>query len=221
MCDSKIFGNVIQLVKEYPWNNFLQLKVINICNEVITNSTNAVFRKQFLDKSGITKTFVQMSEKASVPMESERNIRNGYMALVISVSTKLQTKYDGADDNKDTVVTDYIDAEGGEEWRQFVDDELKRSNENNNKTLGGCTRNNMSEDNDEGGEGSYDVQMEKIMQRFTNFNQILSEGAGNDDDDDDDDEDTQEYIKGEIGEDEDTAEADKTKEKTPDETTVG
>lgn len=59
------------------------------------------------------------------------------------------------------------------------------------------------------------------MQRFTNFNQILSEGAGNDDDDDDDDEDTQEYIKGEIGEDEDTAEADKTKEKTPDETTAG
>lgn len=90
-------------------------------------------------------------------MESERSIRNGYMALVISVSTKLQTKYDGTDDNKDTIVTDFIDAKGGEEWREFVDDELKNSNEKNNKTLGGCTRNNMSEDNDEGGEGGYDV----------------------------------------------------------------
>lgn len=111
-------------------------------------------------------------------MESEREIRNGYMALVISVSTKLQTKYEGDSENKDEVVTDYIDNTGGEEWRAFVDDELKKSNENNNKTLGGCTRNNMSEDNADEGEGSYDVQMEKIMQRFTNFNQILSENSG-------------------------------------------
>jgi hypothetical protein len=51
--ESEIFGNVIQLVKEYPWNNFLQLKVINICNEVITNNTNNEFRQKFLEKSGI------------------------------------------------------------------------------------------------------------------------------------------------------------------------
>jgi hypothetical protein len=95
---SEIFGNIIQLVKQYPWNNFLQLKVINICNEVITNSNNSEFRKQFFDKSGIAKTFVEMSTQASVLMESERPIRNGYMALVISVSQKLQTKYAGAED---------------------------------------------------------------------------------------------------------------------------
>jgi hypothetical protein len=154
-----------------------------------------------------------MSTKATVEMESKREIRNGYMALVISVSTKLQTKYDpGTEENKDAVVTDYLDNTGGEEWRAFVDDELKKSNENNNKTLGGCTRNSMSEDNDEGGEGNYDVQMEKIMQRFTNFNQILSETSGQDDDDDDEDEDTQEYVKGEIGEEED-GDADKNKDK--------
>ena len=41
------------------------------------------------------------------------------------------------------------------------------------------------------------------MQRFTNFNQILSEQSGNDDDDDDDDDDNQEYIKGDIGDEED------------------
>jgi len=34
--------------------------------------------------------------------------------------------------------------------------------------------------------------MEKIMARFTNFNQILSRSSNNDDDDDDDDEDTKE-----------------------------
>jgi hypothetical protein len=70
--ESEIFGNLIQLVKEYPWNNFLQLKVINICNEVITNNTDADFRKMFLEKSGIAKTFIEMQQDASVAMESER-----------------------------------------------------------------------------------------------------------------------------------------------------
>lgn len=31
---------------------------------------------------------------------------------------------------------EYLDG-CGEEWRAFVDDELKKSNENNNKVLGG------------------------------------------------------------------------------------
>ena len=78
-------------------------------------------------------------------MESTRKIRNGYMALVISVSTKIQTNYD----NKDQVVNDYIENVGGEEWKNFVDNELQKSNENNNKTLGGCTRNPNNDDNDE------------------------------------------------------------------------
>jgi hypothetical protein len=34
--------------------------------------------------------------------------------------------------------------------------------------------------------------MEKIMQRFTNFNQILSQGSSNDDEEDEEDEDTNE-----------------------------
>jgi len=97
-----------------------------------------------------------MSETASVAMESERKIRNGYMALVVSVSTKLQAKYESAEENKDQTVIDYLDTDGGEEWRAYVDGELKASNENNNKTLGGCTRNNMHEDED-GENGSYDV----------------------------------------------------------------
>jgi len=184
----------MELVKTYQWNNFLQLKVINICTEVIENSDNAEFRKQFLTSSGIAKALVEMSEKAFIQMESERQIRNGYMALVVSVSNKLQNRYTEHEKLEDEVVKEYID-ETGEEWRAFVDGELKSSNENNNKTLGGCTtRNNMSEENEEEN-SNYDVQMEKIMARFTNFNQILSQNSGNDDDDDDDDEDTQEYIK--------------------------
>ena len=42
--NSNIFKNLLDLVKEYPWNNFFQLKVINICTEIIQNNTNPEFR---------------------------------------------------------------------------------------------------------------------------------------------------------------------------------
>ena len=56
------------------------------------------------------------------------------MALVVSVSNKLQAKYNASDDQKDSVVSDYLDS-AGEDWRAFVDGVLKDSNENNDKTV--------------------------------------------------------------------------------------
>lgn len=110
------------------------------------------------------------------------------MALVINIANKLQKKYEAnSTDNSDQGVYEYLDSVG-EEWRAFCDDELKKSNENNSKTLGGCTS-RKDEEEDENNDSSYDVQMEKIMARFTNFNQILSQNSGNDDDDDEEEED--------------------------------
>jgi len=86
---SKIFGNIIELVKQYPWNNFLQLKVINLFTEVIDNCENVQFRKDFFDSSGIGKALVEMSETAGTKLPSNRIIRNGYMALVINIANKL------------------------------------------------------------------------------------------------------------------------------------
>ena len=181
---SLVICNIIHLVKNFPWNNFLQLKVINMFTEVIENSENQEFRKEFLESSGIGRAVVEMSDKSTYTMESDRSIRSGYMGLVISVSNKLQARYNSDDKEKpeDAVVIEYLDS-CGEEWRQFVDDEFKKSNENNNKTLGGCSTKQSEDEDDTGG---YDVQMEKIMQRFTNFNQILSQTSGNDDEDDED-----------------------------------
>lgn len=91
-------------------------------------------------------------------------------------------------------MSDYLESVG-EDWRAFVDNELKRSNENNNKTLGGSTTRNIEDDDEKMEENNYDVQMEKIMQRFTNFNRILSQNSATDEEDDDEDEDTQEEEK--------------------------
>lgn len=44
--------------------------------------------------------------------------------------------------------------------------------------------------------------MEKIMARFTNFNQILSQRSGNDEEEDEDEDEAQDYIKDENEDDE-------------------
>lgn len=191
---SKVFGNIVALVRQYPWNNYLQLKVVALFNEVIDNCENNEFRKQFLESSGVGKALVEMGDNAQYAMGSTRTIRNGYMNLVITIANKLQKKYNenGAGSaNEDQTVYQYLDSVG-EEWRVFVDKELAQSNENNQKTLGGCTTRKDDPDDDNENENNYDSQMEKIMQRFTNFNQILSQGSSNDDEEDDEDEDTNE-----------------------------
>lgn len=37
---STIFGNIMALVQKYPWNNFMQLKVITMCEEILENCEN-------------------------------------------------------------------------------------------------------------------------------------------------------------------------------------
>jgi len=124
-------------------------------------------------------------------MESERMIRNGYMGLVIKISNMLIKKGEQASTGEETTtkneVASYLESVG-DEWTGFVSNELKKSNDNNNKTLGGSTT--TPKDDDDEDKDNYDVQMEKIMARFTNFNQILTQGNTNDNDSDDDDDNT-------------------------------
>jgi len=155
-----------------------------------------------------------MGKESSYIMESERKIRNGHMALVVSISNMLVKKTEAeasesrpatadteatatsATDNKsEKVVTDFLanqaKQENGADWKAWVDGELKKSNDNNKRPLGGSVSSRLSEEDDKE-DTNYDVQMEKIMARFTNFNQILSSGGNQDEDeDDDDDENTQ------------------------------
>lgn len=75
--------------------------------------------------------------------------------------------------------------EGVEDWQFFVEGELKKSNEVNNKHLGGQQpRHGIKEEDDS--DTHYEVSMEKIMQRFSNFNSIISSNSQDDDEDEDD-----------------------------------
>jgi len=175
---------------------------------VFNNIDNEAFRRHVLEKTSLAKSLAEMGGEHQFVMESERKIRNGHMALVISISNSLikkteaeagETKTATADNEAETaskaepkLFTDFLaKEEHAQEWKSWVDGQLKKSNDNNKRPLGGSVSSRLSEE-DEKDDNNYDVQMEKIMARFTNFNQILSSGSSQDDDDDEEeDENTQ------------------------------
>ncbi len=81
------------------------------------------------------------------------------------------------------------------EWQTLVSGELLKSNTTNNRSLGGQQpRSNAADDDDDS--NSYEVNMERIMAKFTNFNSSQSQDASQDDDDEEEEEDKAEEFTG-------------------------
>ena len=101
------------------------------------------------------------------------------MAVVIKIANSINTKA------KDWA-SSYLDCLG-EDWRLFNEGELKRSNETNQKSLGGQQPRPSGSDDDDM-EGS--MSMDSILSRFSNFNTEMGKrhSLNNNDDDDEDDE---------------------------------
>ena len=119
-----------------------------------------------------------MAKEPNYKHESNRNFRYGYMAAVIKLGNFV-TKNATVED-----VKEYTEGLGAE-WTNFVEEELKKSNDTNNKSLGGQQpRHSMDEEDND---NHYEVNMEKIMQRFSNYN-TLSMSSSNQDDDEEDEE---------------------------------
>ena len=89
---TKIFANIMELVKVYKWNNFLQLKVNNLFEQVCNNCDNETFKREVLEQTQIALALAEMGKECNYIMESERKIRNGHMALVVSISNMLVKK---------------------------------------------------------------------------------------------------------------------------------
>lgn len=68
------FEKVAELMANYPWNNFLQLKAIAIFEEVF-ESADSAFKSSALRSSRIAETLVQLSENTSFNHPSNRQIR--------------------------------------------------------------------------------------------------------------------------------------------------
>jgi hypothetical protein len=50
--EQAFLGTICELIEQYPWNNFLQLKVISLFEDLL-ESTNPEFRKAALTSSNI------------------------------------------------------------------------------------------------------------------------------------------------------------------------
>jgi len=77
--------------------------------------------------------------------------------------------------------------EGGDdvfnsEWTQYVEGELTRSNNENARNLGGRPHSNDTEEEET---NQFDVNMDRIMQRFNCFNSIMQNSTSEDDKDHD------------------------------------
>lgn len=180
MAESEVFSKISSLIEAYPWNNFLQLRVQNLYEEIFEGA-NAEFRGKVLQNSNIAPTLISLAKQSTFEHPSKRHIRHGYMALVIKTANLIQKHKDSPE------VRDYLEKSSfSGEWRQFVEGELKKSNDTNNKNLGGQQpRNSMDEDDND---KDYEVNMEKIMAKFTNFNASMSNRSSSSNDNDDDEE---------------------------------
>jgi hypothetical protein len=77
------------LIRQYPWNNFLQLKIINLFEEILNKNEDEELKKYVLESSGIGHAITELSKEASFEMDSKNMIRNGFMAVVIDIANKL------------------------------------------------------------------------------------------------------------------------------------
>lgn len=94
------------------------------------------------------------------------------MAAVIKLANLLQKHKQKEEVQK--YISEFSD------WQSFVDGELDQTNKTYNRSLGGQQPRSTLDDDE--GDSSYETNMEKIMARFANFNN-LSSNESNDDDD--------------------------------------
>jgi hypothetical protein len=102
------------------------------------------------------------------------------MAVVIKIANNIIN----AAKDKD-FVSEYLDSLG-EDWKSFIDGELKRSNDANSKSLGGQQPRPTGSDDDD---MDSSTSMESILSRFSNFNTAMSQKVNSQNDDDEEDED--------------------------------
>jgi hypothetical protein len=87
--DTTIFKRIVDLVGFYPWNNFFQLKVLNLFEELLNKNEDEDLKKFALESSGIGHAITELSKQASFEMDSKNMIRNGFMGVVIDIANKL------------------------------------------------------------------------------------------------------------------------------------
>lgn len=105
------------------------MKAIAIYEEIL-DKIDEKSRANILRRSNIGQTILRLGDKTIYEHESTRNIRHGYMALIVRLATLIQNH------TEKPVVQEYVDTLG-DAWKNFVEGELKQSNILYTRSLGG------------------------------------------------------------------------------------
>jgi hypothetical protein len=160
IAQSSILQKLSQLLEQYPWNNFMQLKMIALFEEIMDHCEDVEFRKNALVGSNIGATLINLAKISDYEHDSKRPIRHGYMAAVIKIAAAINKYKDKPE------VKEYVESLG-DDWKSFIEGEFKRSTDINNKNLGDQRPRSSIDDEDD---NNYEMNMDKIMAKFSNFN---------------------------------------------------
>lgn len=90
LLQNDIFKALSGLIAKHPWNNFFQLAIIKIYKEVVENGAGtAEFRQRALKNSNLIETITGLKDEYNFTFGSERQTRNGYMGMIIQISSFL------------------------------------------------------------------------------------------------------------------------------------
>ena len=144
----------------------MQLYINSIFNEILEcpNNFNKV-RKVLLEKSKIGEKIVELAQNENITFyhDSKRKFRYGYMSLIIQIAQN----FDKFREKEE--VKEYFESIEG--WKDFADGEYKQSLENQRKNLGGQKPKSIVDDDDN--ESSFEVNIDSIMTRFSNFSSSM------------------------------------------------
>ena len=87
--DQEVMQVVLKLIKKHPWNNMVQLKAHQIFEDVFQSDLKKEQKLEFLKKSEVTQSLINMAEDPQVTFSSGNNIRNGFMGFVIKLANLL------------------------------------------------------------------------------------------------------------------------------------
>lgn len=93
---SQVSQSLVALVQQYPWNNFLQIRVQMYFDELLDGDELISAEKMtLLTQSDLPKTLVAMSKDASIEFASGFAVRNGFMGFVTKVANLIVKLKDG------------------------------------------------------------------------------------------------------------------------------
>lgn len=189
---------------------------MNLVERVVVGPTvtEETFRAKFLEQTQITKSLAKMGEENTYELDSGRQIRSGYMGLVVRISNLLinkgesepsQNESSSNDENQDTssdkcqrTIADYLaNKENAEVWQAWVEGGLKQSNEINNRKLGANYKADLVLDEDDS--DSYPEENDKDFEKtskLVQFSQIINSlkasNSGQDEEEEEEDEESEE-----------------------------